>query len=290
METATRIEAVIREVLAELGLSSAAAPPAGPCDGGALGPECQPLCRPRVAASAPPFSPRELSAIQAATPARVAQGRAGTRYTTARYINLRAEHANALDAVQSTVPDDFPGALGCVALQSRCADHEEFLRYPDHGRRLDDASRARLVAEGTHGADVQVIAGDGLSAWALLANGPVLLPALLGELRAAGFSVGRPVFVRYARVGVQDEIGVLLAARATAILVGERPGLGTGDSLSIYTAYGPRLNQDNAEKDCLSNIRPLGLPVAEAAPECARLLRRTFTAGGGGVHLTRSGR
>ena len=87
-----------------------------------------------------------------------------------------------------------------------------------------------------------------------------------------------------------DEIGETLGARSTAILVGERPGLGTGDSLSIYTAFGPALGQDNAEKDCISNIRPVGVPPAEAALECAQLMKRTFAAGGGGVHLTRSGK
>ncbi len=85
---------------------------------------------------------------------------------------------------------------------------------------------------------------------------------------------------------MQDEIGVLLGCKATIILVGERPGLGTGDSLSIYTAFAPRIGQDNAEKDCISNIRPLGVPAAEAAKMTATLLRRTFKAGGGGVHLT----
>jgi ethanolamine ammonia-lyase small subunit len=219
----------------------------------------------------------------------VAQGRTGTRYLTRAYIQLRAEHAIALDAVRSTVPDDFAATHGCLALASRARDHEEYLLYPGQGRRLSDASRDLLQREGTRGADVQVIAGDGLSAWALLANAPDLLPALVSGLTGAGFTVGRPLFVRHARVGVQDEIGVLLGARATAILVGERPGLGTGDSLSIYTAFRPRLDQDNAEKDCLSNIRPLGMPPLEAARECVDLLRRTFRAGGGGVHLTRSG-
>jgi ethanolamine ammonia-lyase small subunit len=109
----------------------------------------------------------------------------------------------------------------------------------------------------------------------------------LSALQAERFSVGRSVFVRHARIGVQDEIGVLLGAKSTIILVGERPGLGTGDSLSIYTAFKPRLGQDNAEKNCISNVRDLGFPPAEAAVECARLMRRTFDAGGGGVHLVR---
>jgi ethanolamine ammonia-lyase small subunit len=229
----------------------------------------------------------EVERVVAASPSRLAQGRVGTRYTTRAYIELRAEHAIALDAVHSRVADDFAARHGLVPLQTRVKDHAEYLLYPDHGRRLDDESKARLLAQGTQGADVVVIVGDGLSAVAAERQAPTLLPALTAALKAQGFVVGTPLFVRYARIGVQDEIGVLLKAKSTIVLVGERPGLGTGDSLSIYTAYNPRLNQDNAEKNCISNVRDLGFPPAEAAVECARLMRRTFDAGGGGVHLVR---
>jgi ethanolamine ammonia-lyase small subunit len=229
----------------------------------------------------------EVRRVQEATPARLSQGRVGTRYTTSAYITLRAEHAIALDAVHSRVSDDFAQRHGLVSLATKAKDHAEFLLHPDLGRRLNDASRERLLQEGTRGADVVVIVGDGLSALAAETQVPKLLPALLQALSAERFSVGKSVFVRHARIGVQDEIGVLLGARSTIILVGERPGLGTGDSLSIYTAFKPRLNQENAEKNCISNIRDLGFPPAEAAIECARLMRRTFDAGGGGVHLVR---
>ena len=107
-------------------------------------------------------------------------------------------------------------------------------------------------------------------------------------LKAQGFSTGKPLFVRHARIGVADEIGVILGAKSTVILVGERPGLGTGDSLSIYTAFKPRLNQDNAEKNCISNVRRLGHPPEVAANDCAKLMKRTFEAGGGGVLLVRA--
>ena len=281
------IEAIVREALREL-IVEAETPkpfqgdrPAAPCDDG--------VCKPRARPQGKPFDERELVSVRQATPARLAQGRTGTRYLTPTYIGLRAEHAIALDAVHSEVPPELPEKLGCVTLQSRCQNREEYLLFPDHGRRLSDESRARLEKEGTRGADVQLILGDGLTAWALEENGPRLVPALVGALEAERFKVGRPLFVKFARVGIQDDIGVLLGAKATVIFVGERPGLGTGDSGSLYTAFHPRLNQDNAEKDCLSNIRPLGLPPEEAARECATLLRRTFQAGGGGTHLLRSG-
>lgn len=282
MKELERIDALTREAL---GQALGRAVPAKPRP--SQGESCDPVCTPRNAPVQAPRDPRALDALVRATPARVAQGRAGTRYLTDVYVGLRAEHAIAMDAVQSEIPDDFAAKLGAVALRTKAGSKEEFLLHPDLGRRLDDASRARLAAEAQHGVDVQIIAGDGLAAWALLRQGEVLVPALARALGARGFSVGKPLFVRYARIGVQDEIGVLTQAKSTVILVGERPGLGTGDSLSIYTAYAPRLGQDNAEKNCISNIRPLGLPPERAAEACADLMRRTFDAGGGGLNLVR---
>jgi ethanolamine ammonia-lyase small subunit len=272
------VRAVVREAVA-VDVIGEATPPAEPA--------CADVCEPRNAKPQRPQDPFEARRVKDATPARVVQGRTGTRYLTSTYVQLRAEHAIALDAVHSSVPEGWAETHGCIPLKTRCQDHAEFLLHPDHGRRLDEESRARLEREGTRGVDVQVIAGDGLSALALLTQGPALIPALEAALRGQGFSTGRPLFVRHARIGVQDEIGVLLRARSTVILVGERPGLGTGDSLSIYTAFNPRLGQDNSEKNCISNVRGLGLPPAMAALECARLMRRTFDAGGGGLHLVR---
>jgi ethanolamine ammonia-lyase small subunit len=247
---------------------------------------CKPRHRPRV----PIFDAKDLEGVRSSTPARLVQGRTGTRYLTEAYVGLRAEHATAIDAVQSEVPESLPAALGCISLQSKCKTREEFLLMPDLGRRLNDESAARLEKEATRGVDVQIICGDGLSAWALEENGPRLVPALKAAITSQGLTVGTPIFVKFARVGVQDDIGARTQAKATVILVGERPGLGTGDSLSIYSAYGPRLGQDNAEKDCISNIRPLGLPPEDAARQCADLLKRSFAAGGGGLKLVRENR
>ncbi len=274
------VRKVLREELEKLG---------EPVPRKAVVPEeaCVDGCVPRVVKVNPPRDERELKRIAGQTPARIVQGRTGTRYLTKVYVGLRAEHAIALDAVQSEVPDDFPKKLNAIPLASRATSKEDYLLYPEHGRRLNDESRKRVEAEATKGVDVQLIAADGLAAWAILEQGEQLIPALERELKAVGLTVGRPLFVRFARIGVQDEIGTLTQARSTVILVGERPGLGTGDSLSIYTAFKPRLNQDNSEKNCLSNIRPLGLPLLDAAKECAALMRRTFDAGGGGLHLVR---
>jgi ethanolamine ammonia-lyase small subunit len=233
----------------------------------------------------PPKLPHTIERLKRSTPSRIVQGRTGTRYLTESYLGLREDHATALDAVHSSVPQEWPAAQGYVGLKTKCKDHEEFLLHPDLGRRLDDASRAVCEKEADKGVDVQIVVGDGLSAMALLEYGPALVKALQASLPGVGLRAGKPLFVRHARIGVQDDIGVLTNAKATLIIVGERPGLGTGDSLSIYTAYGPKLGQDNSEKDCISNVREMGFPPPQAALRCAELLKRTFAAKGGGVTL-----
>ncbi len=242
------------------------------------GPHHRPLPAPRSAEA--------LEQLKALTPSRIVTGRTGTRYLTKSYLGLRADHAIALDAVESEIEDGWAEQQGWLPLRSRAKDHAEFLLHPDNGRRLDEASRQRCEKDAERGLDVQLIAGDGLSANALRVNGPALLTALHKHLTAAGFRVGKPLFVKFARIGVQDEIGVVTQAKSTLIIVGERPGLGTGDSLSIYTAFGPKLGQDNAEKDCISNVRALGFAPERAAARCASLMKETFAAGGGGVKLT----
>lgn len=275
------VRAVVREVVAEAEQRAAPQPAAAADDAAppySRGPRHRPL--------PPPRSPAALAALKAATPARIVTGRTGTRYLTESYLGLRADHAIALDAVHSELDEAWAQAQGFVALRTRAKDHTEYLLHPDTGRRLDDASAAKVVKEAEQGVDVQLIAGDGLSAVALEEHGPALMAALVKAHTAAGFRVGKPLFVKFARIGVQDEIGVLTRARATVIVVGERPGLGTGDSLSIYTAYGPKLGQDNAEKDCISNVRPLGFAPDKAALKCAELMKQCFARGGGGVkHL-----
>lgn len=280
----TELERIVREVISDTLRGKKERPPEPELACDADG------CRPRAVKPLPVRDPQALRELVGATPARVVQGRTGTRYLTRVYVGIRAEHAIALDAVHSEIPDDFPAKLGCIPLRTRAKDKEEYLLFPDHGRRLDDESRARLEKEASRGVDVQLIAGDGLAPWALLRQGAELLPALERELKGVGLKTGKPLFVKYARIGVQDEIGVLTQAKSTVILVGERPGLGTGDSLSIYTAYGPRLGQDNSEKNCISNVRPLGHPAKDAARMCAELMRKTFDHKGGGLNLVRPAR
>lgn len=224
--------------------------------------------------------------IVASTPSRIGTGRAGTRYRTETYLELRADHAVAKDAVYADLPPSLAGELGCIEVVSRCPDREHYLLHPNDGRRLSDESRAVLERDGTRGADVQVIVADGLAAPALMLQGARLLPAIQGALAARGLGTGRPILAHMARVGLQDDVGVLLGSRATLIVVGERPGLGTGDSLSIYLAVAPAIDQDNADKNCISNIRPAGLSPERAADMAADLVARGLAIGKSGLVLS----
>ena len=230
--------------------------------------------------------PDRVAKLTSATPARIGIGRAGLRYPTATYLTLRADHAFAKDAVVSEPTKEFLANLGAIELRTQAQDLETFLLYPDHGRVLDEASLQRLRNEGTRGVDVQIILADGLSAWAAEIN-KGLLPELQRALSAANFSHGKPIWVNRARIAVADQIGVELDAKATLICLGERPGLGTGDSLSIYLAWGPKIGQDNAEKNCISNIRPSGFSVGAAAAQATDILNKARAIGAGGLAIGR---
>jgi ethanolamine ammonia-lyase small subunit len=278
--TAAELDALVRAVVSEV--------LAKPTPRVAVIDSCEEdVCAPKPAVVNRLHEPLALQRIVDDSPSRLAQGRSGTRYTTSAAITLRAEHAVAIDAVHAELDASFAAAIGCIALESRASDHKSFLLFPNLGRRLSDASVQRVLAEGSRGVDINIVVGDGLSAWAVQQQAPRLLPLLEQSLRSAGFRIGKPLFVKFARIGVADEIGVVLASKATIIMVGERPGLGTGDSLSLYTAFKPRLDQDNAEKNCISNVRPLGVNLELAASRCTELMKRTFAAGGGGVQLVK---
>lgn len=226
-----------------------------------------------------------LDRLVSSTPSKIGIGRAGTRYKTKTYIDLRSDHAIAKDAVYADISEELTAKLGCIEVTSRCENREHYLLYPNEGRRLSDESRAVLSEQGDRNTDVQLILADGLAAPAAELNGPELIPALREALHSRGLTTGKPILARMARVGLQDDIGVLLECAATAICLGERPGLGTGDSLSIYIAINPRLDQDNAEKNCISNVRPLGLSPTDAANAAADMIRRGIDAGQGGLAL-----
>jgi ethanolamine ammonia-lyase small subunit len=205
------------------------------------------------------------------TTALVGIGHVGTRYATDVVLQFQAELAVAHAAVGTLLADEWAAQNGFVALRSRVADHREFLLRPDLGRRLDDASLAELRAKCTRGPDVQIIVADGLSAVACMGSGKALYDAVARACQARGMSVGTPVAARFARVWLEDEIGYEVGAKVAMILLGERPGLGTGDGLSAYVVYDPKVGRTDGDRNMISNIHARGIPIEDAARRLAAL-------------------
>jgi len=212
-------------------------------------------------------------------------GQVGTRYATDVVLQFQAELAVAHEAVATELPEDWAAKNGLLGLRSRVTHHREFLLRPDLGRRLDDLSLARLKMEAKHGVDVQPILADGLSAVACMQSSLELLASFTRACEARGLTVGTPVCARYARVWLEDEIGQTVKARVAAILLGERPGLGTGDGLSAYLVYEPAVGKTDGDRNMMSNIHARGTPPAVAGDRLAVLARAMVDQKRSGVSL-----
>ena len=216
-------------------------------------------------------------------------GRTGDALPTARVLELAAAHAQARDAVHDALDHELVAtALGepVVVVDSAAGDRVTYLQRPDLGRRLAPNSRDLLV-RGEH--DLAVVLADGLSARALLAHAPALLHALRARLQ--GWDFAPLVLARQGRVAVGDEIGQLLGARTVLVLLGERPGLSAADSLGAYLTWDPAPGRRDAERNCVSNIRPPhGLGIEAAAQTLASLLTAARTRQVSGVALKDDGR
>lgn len=230
-----------------------------------------------------------MQAIRARTPARILVGRAGPAYRTATQLELRQDHAAALDAVHAELDLErdfgleFVKRWGLFLVQTRAGSKSEYLMRPDLGRQLDDAARAEIGRRCPGKVDLQVVIGDGLSAAAVVAQVPPLLPLLEAETKARGWSFGQPFAVRHCRVGVLNDVGELLDAAVVVLLIGERPGLATDKSLSAYLAYRPRAGHSDAQRNLISNIHARGVAVASAARRIMALAEKMRVMQGSGV-------
>ncbi len=203
------------------------------------------------------------------TPARVALGRTGASLPTRELLNFQLAHARARDAVHAELNErELPEPH--LIVRSAAPNRAAYLRRPDLGRVLSDESRVALQA-GSY--DAAIILADGLSALAVSRHAAPLLDALMPLLAAEEWSLAPFVVALQARVALGDEIGQRLGARQVAMLVGERPGLTAPDSLGIYLTYDPRPGRSEAERNCISNIRPEGMPYALAAHKLHFLMR-----------------
>ncbi|MEP6668343.1 MAG: ethanolamine ammonia-lyase subunit EutC [Chthoniobacter sp.] len=239
------------------------------------------------------LTPDPWEELRGITAARIALGRSGGSVPTRAQLDFRLAHARARDAVLSHFDPDELGedlrTLGQPVLvaESAARDRAEFLQRPDLGRRLGHASRADLVEHAARGArcDLVIIISDGLSTLAATTQSAPLLAALLPLLHASGWVLAPLVVARHGRVGLQDEIGEIFRAKISLMLLGERPGLGSADSLGAYFTHAPAIGMTDADRNCISNIRPGGLTAAEAAHKLHYLLTQARTLGLSGVAL-----
>lgn len=228
------------------------------------------------------------SRLRQFTRARVGIGRTGHAQTTDAVLAFGLAHAQARDAVHLPLDvramDAALREAGQDVLQvhSAAPDRETYLRRPDLGRRLDDAGAAALQP-GTPPFDVVFVIADGLSALAAQRHGVPMLQAVLARLRQ--WHIGPVVVAQQARVALGDDIGERMRARQVVMLIGERPGLSSPDSLGIYLTYDPRVGRTDAQRNCISNVRPEGLPYAQAADRLVFLLRGAVALGRSGVDL-----
>ncbi len=203
-------------------------------------------------------------------------------------MELRADHAAARDAVTAELDlerdlgRDFVDRWGLFEVGTQARSKQEFLLRPDLGRSLAAPARAEVQRRCCSGSDVQVVIGDGLSAAAVIAQVPALLPLLHTEAMARGWGWGQPFFIRHCRVGLLNDLGELLDPAVVILLIGERPGLATAQSLSAYMAFRPRPGDDDSRRNLISNIHARGVPPQEAVHRIAGLaaqLMRLATSG-----------
>jgi ethanolamine ammonia-lyase small subunit len=238
-------------------------------------------------------TPDAWQALRTQTSARIALGRAGGSLPTAEVLDFRASHAAARDAVWC---DFQAGAVAAalkpivgsaILLATQARDKREFLLNPNHGRELDVASRAQLeqLSADKQRPDLALIVADGLSARAVHDHAAPLMKLLWRGFQARGWRVAPVAVVRFGRVALQDEIGELLGARLALTILGERPGLRVPDSLGAYLVHSPRRGNTDANRNCISNIRPAGLPLADAAETILHLLSEADRSQVSGVAL-----
>lgn len=219
------------------------------------------------------------------SPARLGISRAGSRYKTETSLRFRADHSAAQDAVFSFVSEDFLKECDLFTTQSKCVDKDEYVTRPDLGKKLTDESIELIKQKCKKNPTVQIVIADGLSSSAIEANIKDILPALVQGLNAKNIDVGTPFFVKLGRVGVMDVISEITGAQVTCLLVGERPGLVTAESMSAYIAYKATVDMPEARRTVISNIHKGGTIAAEAGAHIADIIKMMLDKKASGTDL-----
>jgi ethanolamine ammonia-lyase small subunit len=221
--------------------------------------------------------------IKMHTPARLLVGRAGAAYRTETQLQLREDHAKARDAVRAELDlktafnSEFIEKWKLFEVCTRASSKLEYLARPALGREFSDESRTEILRGCLSASAIQIVIGDGLSALAIQTQVPQLLPLLFEGAKNSGWSTGQTFVVRHCRVGILNEIGELLKPQVAILLIGERPGLASAESMSAYMAFQPGRSHSDANRNLVSNIHDRGLSAPSAAARilnlCAQMMR-----------------
>ncbi|MDO7863136.1 ethanolamine ammonia-lyase subunit EutC [Brochothrix thermosphacta] len=222
------------------------------------------------------------------TPARLGLGRAGTRYKTQSVLRFRADHAAAQDAVFSYVDEALVEEMQFVSTETLCRDKDEYVTRPDLGRVFSEEMAQKITSHTTKGAKIQVVVGDGLSSAAIGANIREILPSIKQGLKMFNLEFNEVIFVKHCRVPAMDQIGELTDAGVVCLLIGERPGLVTAESMSAYIAYRPTVGMPEARRTVISNIHKGGTPPVEAGAFVAELIKEMLDKQKSGIDLKES--
>ena len=232
-----------------------------------------------------PANKEDFARLKLRTPARLGCGKAGARYKTLTMLRFRADHAAAQDAVFSEVDTEFAKRHDLLPVKTRCESKDEYLTRPDLGRCFDEHNAKAIKGVIDTPPTVQIVIGDGLSSAAIEANAMDCMAALLDGLKLRNISCSKPIFVRYCRVGAGDAIGDLTGCQLVCMLVGERPGLVTDKSMSIYITYKPHTGVSESSRTVISNIHAQGTPAVEAGAYAAELIETILKRKVSGVGL-----
>ena len=234
-----------------------------------------------------PEDPEALQRMMKRTTARIGVGRAGSRLKTQTMLALRADHAQARDAVFADVDPKVLEEAGLFTVQTMCQDKNTYLTRPDMGRQLSPEAVQTLREKCVANPDVQIYAADGLSSTAIEANLNKILPVITESLTRMGLKVGTPFYLRSGRVGSQEHVAETLGAKVVCTLIGERPGLATAESMSAYISYNAYVGMPESKRTVVSNIHKNGTAAVEAGAYVAEVIAKILEQKASGVDLVK---
>lgn len=234
-----------------------------------------------------PEDPEALQRMMKRTTARIGVGRTGSRLKTQTMLALRADHAQARDAVFADVDPKVLEEAGLFTVQTLCEDKNTYVTRPDLGRQLSPEAVQTLREKCVANPDVQIYAADGLSSTAIEANLTKILPVITDSLTRMGLKVGTPFYLRFGRVGSQEHVAETLGAKVVCVLIGERPGLATAESMSAYIAYNAYVGMPESKRTVVSNIHKNGTAAVEAGAYVAEVIAKILEQKASGVDLVK---